>query len=330
MKRNLCIAVALFATMTASAQNIAAVSPGNETTIYQTLDDAVSKAEEGSVIYLPGGGFQIKDETKITKKFTIMGVSHRGDTDNADGATIISGNLNFEGGSSGSSIIGAYVSGNINVGTVEEPVTNITIRFCNVGSIQVRHSESSGMVVNQCYLRSKCGFGYCNVRLENNVIYTAHSISGGYINHNIITSGSDYSYRRFYSLGLINNSSIINNFFIANNLDGYNCSGENCYVANNCILSGGWGEDCIVLDEEMTWDDVFVSNKGVVISSDYHFKDTWTKGVGKATDGTDIGLYGGSGFEMQHAPIPRIVSKKVAEQTDGSGRLHIEVIVKSN
>ena len=49
-----------------------------------------------------------------------------------------------------------------------------------------------------------------------------------------------------------------------------------------------------------------------------------------ALDGTDIGIYGGSGFSDEAlAPIPRIVSKKVAEQTDGSGKLQIEVTVKA-
>ena len=84
MKRNIFIAVALFATMTANAQNIAVVNPSNETSVYQTLDEAVTGADPGSIIYLPGGGVQIKNDTKITKKLTIMGVSHRGDTDNAD------------------------------------------------------------------------------------------------------------------------------------------------------------------------------------------------------------------------------------------------------
>ena len=70
-------------------------------------------------------------------------------------------------------------------------------------------------------------------------------------------------------------------------------------------------------------------HKGCTTSSDYDLKGTW--GKGEASDGTDIGIFGGSGFDPKAlAPIPRIVSKKVDEQTDGTGRLHIEVTVKSN
>ena len=104
MKRILSIAVALVATITAGAQNIAVVNSSNTTKIYQTLDEAITEAEDGSIIYLPGGGFQVTDNAVIDKQLTIMGVSHRGDTDNVDGATVISGNLNFIEGSSYSAV----------------------------------------------------------------------------------------------------------------------------------------------------------------------------------------------------------------------------------
>ena len=325
MKKNVLIAVALFATMTASAQNIAVVSPNNETKMCQTLDEAITDADDGSIIYLPGGGFRVEDDTKITKKLTIMGVSHRGDTDNADGATVIAGSLNFEKGSSGSSVIGAFISGNINVGTGEDMVNNLTIRFCNARSIQVKNSQSSGMVVNQSYMRENCNFGNCDVRLENNILFSVQNINGGIIDHNIIVAYHSIYANGTYSFFDVNNSSITNNFII----DNWGHRGSNCYVSNNCAGSQ-LGDECIVLDEGTTWDDVFVANKGVKISSDYHLQSKW--GKGEATDGSDIGIYGGSSFKDgvdAHAPIPRIISKKVDEQTDGSGKLHIQVTIKA-
>ena len=82
------------------------------------------------------------------------------------------------------------------------------------------------------------------------------------------------------------------------------------------------------MDEGTTWDDVFKANKGVSIISEYKLIGKWGKGA--ATDGTDLGIYGGTSFNDDAlAPIPRIVSKKVAEQTDGAGRLKIEVTVKA-
>lgn len=339
MKRKLLMAVVAMMSMTAWAQNIAVVSPNNTTTICQTLDEAISKATSGSVIYLPGGGFQIKDESKIDKKVTIMGVSHRGDTDNADGATVISGNLNFDKGSSGSAVLGVYLSGNINVGTATDSVLNLTVKSCNVNSIQVNNGASSGMRINQCYLRSISRFGKCNVHIDYSIVHSLFHIRGGTINHNIITSrGYEHgvgpsdrygSYYCAYHLGDVYNSSITNNFLLFTPDTYQNIfDGGECQISNNCSGTESWGNVPVVLEGETTWDDVFYANKGVSIYSDYRLKSSW--GKGKATDGTDIGINVGTGFDSKSlAPIPRIVSKKVDEQTDGTGRLKVEVTVKA-
>lgn len=337
MKRKILFAVALLATMTAAAQNIAAVSPSNATTIFQTLDEAIAGAESGSTIYLPGGGFQIKDETKINKKLTIMGVSHRGDTDNVDGATVISGNLNFEGGSSGSAVLGVYLSGNINVGTETDSVTNLTIRYCNVNFIGVYNSKSSGMVVNQCYLRNGGNWGKSsNIRIENNITAGLSFINGGVIDHNIVTTQHAYSYKKdgTYSgvytssptLAFVTNTLITNNFFLKPNSNNKNFDKE--LTLNNCMGTDEIGNNPIIIDANVNlWDDVFYANKGVSILSDYRLKGSW--GKGKATDGTDIGIYGNIAEKKDLTPIPRIVSKKVDESTDASGKLQIEVTVKA-
>ena len=328
MKRNVLFAVAFFATLSASAQSIAAVSPSNVTTMYQTLDDAVTEAANGSVIYLPGGGFQISDNTKITKKFTIMGVSHRADTDNADGATVISGNLNFEKGSDGSSVVGVYISGNIYVGTSADSVRNLTVRFCNVNSVQVKHSQSSGLIVNQCYLRSSSNFGYCNVNFHNNVTSNFSCVRGGTIDHNIILTGVSTS---SYSLYYIKNSFVTNNIFVGEGSG--TKESENTLISNNGFKAGyTLGEEALSLEKGKSFDDIFIKNKGVYISSNYHFKDGVSWGKNAGVDGTDIGIYGGSGFKEPKetvAPIPRIVSKEVADHTDGSGMLTIKVRVKA-
>ena len=328
MKRNVLFAVAFFATLSANAQSIAAVSPSNVTTMHQTLDDAITSATDGSVIYLPGGGFQIKDETKITKKLTIMGISHRADADNADGATVVSGNLFFIGGSSGSSITGFYLSGNVVVGEAEQSVANITVRYCNINSIQVKNSESSGMTVNQSYLRGVSDFGKCNVHLNNCILHSLKNVNGGIIDHNIITSNHHVTNDGDYSLRDVSNSSITNNFFTG--WQGHR--GGSCTISYNCIGTGNWSgnESGIKLDDKVEWKDVFEAPNGVSITSKYKLIGVWGKGA--ASDGTDLGIYGGSGFndDKSLAPIPRIVSKKVDEHTDGSGMLHIEVKVKAD
>ena len=328
MKRNVFIAVAFFATMTANAQNIAVVN-GNSTKVYQTLDEAITEAEDGSIIYLPGGGFQVTDNAVIDKQLTIMGVSHRGDTDNVDGATVISGNLNFIAGSSHSAVLGVYVSGNV---VLTDSIAEFTMRYCNVNSLQVKSSKSGGMIINQCYLRNTSNFGNCNVKLENNIMHSIQNINGGKVDHCVITSRFCYSGSDWYStLNNVNSTPITNNYLLGNGSGVYSYNrhrGENCYISNNCVGTDSWGDDAAVLPKDTKWEDVFVANKGVTIASDYHLSETWTNS--NEPDLTGIGIYGGSGFSDEAlAPIPRIVSKKVAESTDSSGKLQIEVTVKA-
>ena len=333
MKRILSIVVALVATITVGAQNIAVVSPSNKTKICQTLDEAITGAEAGSIIYMPGGGFPVTDNANIDKQLTIMGVSHRGDTDNVDGATVISGNLNFVKGSSHSAIIGIYVSGNINIGTSADSVVNFTARYCNVKSIQVKNSHSSGMVINQCYLRNASDFAYCNVTLTNSIIHSVKQVNGGVIRNNVITSNTsvyvgdwDANYKSF-ALGHVSSSTIAYNYI----LDGkHTHRGDDCYASHNCIGTGSWADNPAVLPANTKWENVFVAHKGVTIASDYHLNDTWAKS--KDPDLSGIGIYGVSGNDFSDkalAPIPRIVSKKVDESSDGSGILEVTVTVKA-
>ena len=62
MKKSLLLVVALLTTFAVKAQQIAVVSSDGNTTLYQDLNEAITDASSGSVIYLPGGGFQLKDE----------------------------------------------------------------------------------------------------------------------------------------------------------------------------------------------------------------------------------------------------------------------------
>ena len=83
--------IALMAIVIANAQQISVVLENGQTSLHHTFQDAIERAEAGSVIYLPGGGFSIDDSVKITKRVTIIGIGHKSMTDNVDGITIITG-----------------------------------------------------------------------------------------------------------------------------------------------------------------------------------------------------------------------------------------------
>ncbi|MFA6572480.1 MAG: hypothetical protein WCT77_14725, partial [Bacteroidota bacterium] len=123
----------LFATVKCFAQDIAVQSPSNVTKIYLDLNKAIYEAEAGSTIYLPAGVLALNDTMKIHKKLSIIGVGHRPDTEG--GNTTIGGNIQFYAGADGSSLMGCYVTGNVNLANDEGAVSNFLLKYCNVNSL---------------------------------------------------------------------------------------------------------------------------------------------------------------------------------------------------
>lgn len=284
------------------AQQIAVVNGAGTTTVFTSLDEAIAKAEAGSTVYLPGGGFQINDTTIINKKLTIMGIGHKANSENADGNTTISGYLQFAPGSDGSAVMGVYLSHNIKIG-VGGIVKNILVRYCNVQEIEVNTDNCPGIVVNQNYIRGNVHFGYSNTHFSNNVVNAIENVTGGVIENNIATGEIYYRYDGYYSFGHINNSTVKNNVSYKGN------SGSNTVWVNN-YQDTGWGS-------------VIVKWSGIHTDSDFHFNESYT-------GDTNVGIYGGTGFSDDCLPpMPYIVSKNIAEQTDAQGKLKIQVSVKT-
>lgn len=306
--------VALLATVTVQAQQIAVVS-GSTTTMYQTLAEAIEGATDGCTIYLPGGGFQIADDVKITKQVTIIGIGHKANSENADGNTVISGNLFFNEGSNGSAVMGCYISGNVNIGA-----NNILVRYCNLNSVQVKYAYCSGTFVSQNYIRGESNFGGSECNFSNNIAHSVNNLDGGIIDHNIFTSHC-YMSRGSSSVFLnCDNCTISNNVILDSELV---VNGTGCLVSNN-MCKVVWGDECNCIGED--WNNVFANyNAGKITpSSDFHFKEAYLQY-------SNYGIYGGTGFsDKGMAPVPYIVAKDIPEQTDAEGKLNIKIRVKAS
>jgi hypothetical protein len=315
--------LAIAAIVSANAQQISVVAPGGGTTLYTDLNAAINEAADGSTVYLSGGGFQISDNTKITKKLTLIGIGHRPDNDHADGNTNVSGNFFFEEGSDNSTLMGVYLSGNVNIGTTANAVNTILVRYCNINSIQVANSNCQNVLINQNYIRNTAHGGNGSISFTNNILHSIRNVNGGVIDHNVIRSYLYYAVNQYLALYEINNSQITNNILRDQGLEIH--AGSNCLINNNMLLTN-WGVNCVIVTN---WNDVFVGpDNKVNPTSNFALKGT--QGKNAATDGTDIGIYGGNGFsDSALPPGPRIVSKKVAEQTDANGNLRVEITVSA-
>lgn len=301
------IAVAITALMgvgVTMAQQIAVVSSGKTTKMYQTLQKAIEGALPGSVIYLPGGGFQIPDSVKITKKLSIVGIGHKANSENADGNTVISGNLFFNGGSNGASVMGCYISGTVYVGNDGAAVHNIVVKYCNLGAMNVKSNACTGTFVNQCYVRNSSNFGGASALYTNNVSASVGSLNGGMVTNNVFTGSSSFS-----------NCSISHNIFLGGQSTSGNSSSGN--------INGG---EAPVNIGNLAWADLFVNynNGAITPASDFQMKEQYRPLYG------ECGIYGGTGFRKNgQPPMPFIMTKQIPGQTDANENLVIKVRVKS-
>lgn len=318
------IAVTLITFTAATAQRISVVTEDGTTSIFRTIQEAIEGADPGSIIYLPGGGFSLPDSVKITKKLTIIGIGHKSDNENADGSTIISGNVFFNQGSSGSAVMACYITGDVNIGEGGATVNDVTIKFCNLNSVQVKNSACQETVVNQCYMRGESNFGQSpNVTIENNVINRIVEVGSGFIRNNVLTYSN---YLVVYGSG--NTLSNVNNSVISGNIirlaKGYIHSGNGCAADNNLVIGGSWGENPVLI--EATEDECFDNLNGWAVTpvSRFHFKGDYSQYEHQ------VGIYAGDGFnEDQLAPVPYIISKDIPQQTDAAGKLNIKIRVKA-
>ncbi len=319
---------------TASAQQIAVVAEDGETTVYQTLPQAIDGAEPGSVIYLPGGGFDMSDDVKITKKLTIIGIGHRSDNDNVDGNTKIIGNLWFNGGSSSSAILGCYITGDVIIGE-DDVVNNVLVKFNDLNAIQVKNAECSGTFINQNYIRSSSWFSMSSANIYNNMMGAIMDIKNAYIQYNIIgyawyggNNGSNYNLANVQSSFITNN--VLRGKVSSGNYYGFYdpFSGSNCTTSSNAVIEDHYGkqfgDNPIVFG--VSAGEIFVNPNGWSVSpnSNFHFKEEY-----KQYENV-LGIYAGNGFnEHQTAPVPYIVAKRIDQETDAAGQLKIQVRVKA-
>lgn len=307
IKRSILVAIAVFLGISASmAQRIAVVAENGETIICRDLQEAIEGASPGSVIYLSSGSFNISDDVKITKKLCITGIGHKAKSDNADGRTAIVGNLWFNENSSGSSVMGCYISGNVNIGNDGSSVNDVVVKCCNVNSIQVKNNNCDGTVVNQNYIRSKSVLKRGTLFINNIATYVTSEC--GKIYNNIFKNGSTFT-----------TCYVARNIFISGQSTGNNST----FFANMAKSDVG---DYPINIGDLEWADLFVKYNNGTISptSDFHFAENY------ASQYKDCGIYGGSGFnDSGQPPLPFVQAKSIPEQTDATGNLSIKVRVNT-
>lgn len=319
------------------AQSVITIQRGSTTIFATTLDSAIYKAQNGDYIYLPGGLIATASSTiTINKNLKFFGAGYNPDSSRATGISQITGDILFTTGSDSCMLTGISLSGGITIGSVtSNALYNITISRCNFGSLRqivtLVNSFISENIIRNDINGNGSGLNGINVIFQKNIIYGAmgfmqgHTFSNNCFLRNALGSVLGTCYNNLFqnniflnptqnfSVGVENNI-VNNNLFVADSTafnSQYNTGSGNIY---NQIISS------IFVN--------FVSGTQWNSSQNFHLKPG-SAGIGKGTDGTDIGVYGSSSpFKEGGVPFnPHIQSAIIGSATNANGKLSINITV---
>lgn len=289
---------------------------------FDTLDEAFMALKAGCVVYIPSGSYTLsaKEETKVKCQVAIYGAGCRPYGKDTD-YTRIFGNIGFVEGASSSVVMGLRCENDIIIG---DKVKNLLIKNVDVQRIYFSSESNTGCLVTSSVIRNYLsGNGKAPVQVTNCLAGNIVDIKGGEI-ANCILKPSSASYSFYYASS---SSSLMRNN-IGLDLD-KSTSLSNCQ--ETCTMVGSSPQipyptgGVEALFEKYDPSDPFDLRK-----NNYRLKKG-VSGTNAGTDGKDIGLYGGSGFDdTGRAPIPKIKIREIAPQTDDKDRLKVKIEVIAN
>lgn len=358
MKKVFCLLVLAFSLAAfCNAQNLIALEHGSNTTFYKSLDSVLAASNNGDNIYLPGGYIQFTGTILISKSINIYGVGYNIDSSIVTGNTVLQNNIEILSGVTSGSINGIF--NNNGYLTIHDSVSNIKISRCifynltigsalsNVPANNITINESiiyNGILANCTLSKSPQNvslinsfFGRNNSSTFYRVLRTNGNLWEGLLCRNCIfwgRSGQVCCYENIFLMNQITYSKFENCIIFDNNCSLFGVSNSQFY---NCLLNctssylGNQNFNCIYGQDMIS--NVFkdtISNDYFDIHVNYRLKDT-SPGKNAGTDGTDIGLYGGSyPWKAGALPInPHYQFRKVGGKTDGNGNLPVQIKIKA-
>ena len=322
------------------AQSLIAVQNGGEPVFYQQVDSALFHSQDGDTIYIPGGTWYITQP--VNKRLHLIGAGHNPDSTIATFQTTLIGNLSFSTGSSYGSFTGFYLIGYIQV--LDATVVSCSISRCHIkyGINLYSSNDNFSFIENILEGGFWASVGPSSCTFFNNIIAACHWYSGdepimpfidSFFKNNVfldnMQAGGCQSIVSQYSL-------FENNIFI-----GYFFSNVYCFVFNSTFknnLFSDWSPPpypyssnvCSNSINNQPLNSIFVNWSGTtfVYTDDYHLQ-SGCPGKNAGTDGTDMGIYGGS-FPWKEGSVPfnpHIQLVNIADTTDQNGNLNVNIRV---
>lgn len=322
------------------SQSAVTLQRGEQAQFFSSFTEALAAAQQGDVMYLPGGTFNIGNVI-INKKISIVGAGHYPSHTAATGITYLSGSVYLVSGADSTMLQGFYLTGDIRLGSTGEnqEVHFINISRCSFNDLYLSYngySETSATMISisENVIRGGISGGYAqHVLINKNLV----GITIAHFNQNANFSNNIFLYNGPSYAPLITNVMATtfynNNFLAANYLVGTNSYGlgfyNNLFVNSFAIPGGSFGAENIT---GISQADIFINQTGNSFSydHDYHLKPT-SAGVEGGSDGFDIGLYGSSvPYKEGAVPFnPHITDQAISPGTNPQGQIEVNIQVEA-
>ena len=240
------------------------------------------------------------------------------------------GDLSFNKGSIGSSITGVRIEGNVylkdsvitvsrcnmtsmNIQNGSEPISQITISDCHIGSLNGGNDVVTNCLVERCVVHGNIGSGN-----------KTHQML---IKNCILLHTSRYAYEGLHNLSIVNSIILHNNDYIFYNYNyGYNCTGIT--LNNNLWVRASLHYNSSFILNDNVWsvlaEDIFEDFE----NGDYRIKSTCTQALTLADDGGQVGIYGTDEPFLVPTLAPRIISIDNAKKVS-DGKLSVKMEVEA-
>ena len=336
MRRTLLLLALPFVGFTASAQLQRIVVQGSGTPqVFTNITDALAAAQDNDKLYFSGGSFAATGDITIDRPLHLIGAGIGPDSSAVTGVTVIAptGETHVVTAASGSTFTGIRFATTMRYGngTAEFAPTGITFQRCEFVS-QANLGEGSESTFDECLFRHRF-YGNNGIAVVTRCIFTF----AGNATHQPIgsfgTGGLTMDHCTLIGSRVSNsaNSTVTNCIFTRDSAPFWQSNGST--IINNLFVSDVLVSNMTVGAESgnvlnVPVETIFVNetNSNFDWTDDIHLQ-TSSEGVGMATDGTDVGIYGtNSPYKPGAVPFnPHFRSAAIDAATNANGDLPVNI-----
>lgn len=302
---------------------LATLQQGEITQLFYGSDGflkALDAANDGDVITLSAGTFNVGTITKAVKVF---GAGYTLNVDKGLYPTVLSGGMHIDLSEDKEGLLLEGFYSDYSILTIGK-LTAFTFRKLRLNSLALNRGQTKNGLIDQCRLLNDVtpDASSDNLRITNSVIghISPNGVNAVLTVENCIFSTSQSTTALFRN----NRITAVHGSYT----DDASLGGS-CKAYNNCFKKGS--ASIPIQSGNTTVDDITLFGKEIANYSDLETYELTTsaKTTYLGTDGTQIGIYGGSSPFTITPSNPQIVLKKIDQKSTSDGKLNVSFKVEA-